>query len=449
LTVYVSPTTPAALVAASVSLVLALGGVALAGSAAGPRTTRVSVSTTGAEGDRGSDRPALSADGRFAAFSSESRNLVPGDTNRVPDVFVRDLKTLKTERVSIGSEGEQANGASYVPSISSTGRYVTFLSNATNLAPGPDRNGHRDVYIRDRTLHRTIRVSVSSAGRQGTGSFSAFAPVSADGHSVAFVSWSQLAPQDAHTRNPDVFVRNLKTRETELVSAGRGDTAANGYSGEPSISADGRFVAFSSHASNLAAQDRGHGEDVFVRDLKAHKTTLVSVSSGGEHANGRSLSPAISADGRFVAFTSLASNLAAGDTNGLDDVFLRDLKNGTTERISLGTSGGQSVEDQSYSGGPNSVSAHGEFVVFVSGARDLVPGDANGPLLDVFIRDVARHTTSRVSVNTAGEQANGISSAPTISADGRFVGFFSDATNLASPDTNGTSDAFVRGPLER
>jgi Tol biopolymer transport system component len=443
-----SPTAPSALVAASVSLVLALGGVALAGPGAGPRTTRVSVSSDGAEGNLGGDRPVLSADGRFAAFASESENLVRGDTNRAPDVFVRDLNTHKTERVSVGSEGEQAKGGSYSPSISSTGRYVTFLSYATNLAPGLDRNGHRDVYIRDRKLHRTIRVSVSSRGRQGTGSFGAFAPVSADGHSVAFVSWSQLAPQDAHTRNPDVFVRNLKTHETELVSAGLGGTAANGYSAEPSISADGRFVAFSSHASNLVAQDRGHGEDVFVRDLRTHKTTLVSVSSGGEKASRRSLSPAISADGRFVAFTSLASNLVAGDTNGLDDVFLRDLKNGTTERISLSTSGGQSVEDHSYSGGPDSVSARGEFVVFVSGARDLVPGDANGPLYDIFIRDVANKTTSRLSVNTAGEQANGISSAPTISADGRFVGFFSDATNLASPDANGKSDAFVRGPLE-
>jgi Tol biopolymer transport system component len=212
------PAAVPALVAAFTLLVL--GGVALGASVAGPQTVQVSVNSNGAEGVRGSDGPALSADGRFAAFSSESRNLVPGDSNRVSDVFVRDLRTHRTERVSVGPEGQQANGASYFPSISSTGRYVTFLSYATNVVPGRDGNGHRDVYIRDRKRHRTNRVSVSSRGKQGTGSFGAFAPVSADGHSVAFVSWSQLAPDDAHTRNPDVFVRNLRTHATELVSAG-------------------------------------------------------------------------------------------------------------------------------------------------------------------------------------------------------------------------------------
>jgi Tol biopolymer transport system component len=345
----------------------------------------------------------------------------------------------------VNSDGRQANGESHFASISSTGRYVTFLSYATNLA-GRDRLGHRDVYLRDRRLHKTIRVSVSSSGKQGTGAFGNAAPVSSDGHRVAFVSWSHLAPEDGNSFNPDVFIRNLKTHQTELVSVGLGGMPADRYSGGPSISADGRFVAFSSRSANLVPHDRGHGSDVFVRDLTTDTTTMASVDSNGQQRpqkDGESYAAQISADGRFIAFGSLAP-LVGDDTNGLEDAYLRDLKNGTIERVSLGPTGNQSVHEQSGAGG---VSAHGEFVSFQSSGEDLMPGDTNGTFLDGFVRDVANRTTTRVSVSTAGKEADTSVTPPTTSADGRFVGFWTDAANLVPGDTNGRGDLFVRGPL--
>jgi hypothetical protein len=230
------------------------------------------------------------------------------------------------------------------------------------------------------------------------------------------------------------------------VSVGLDGAAADRLSVDPSISGDGRYVAFASGATNLVPGVTHKATNIYVRDLKTHQTTAVSVNSSGRPAWRTSINPSISADGRFVAFSSGAANLVAGDTNGLWDAFLRDLETGTAERISVSSSGAQSVQDQS-GAGPFSVSAHGEFAVFESTAQDLVPSDANGALSDVFLRDVARHTTSRVDVNTAGVQAGDSSSWATISADGRFVGFWSEAKNLAPPNANHWGNAFVRGPL--
>jgi Tol biopolymer transport system component len=430
-------------------LALAPATAAFAGTDGAPRTERVSVSSSGAQGDAGAGGAALSADGRFAVFASTSRNLVPRDTNKVTDVFVRDRQTGKTERVSVSSSGAQANGWSEdVPAISGDGRYVAFLSSATNLVPGRDRNGREaDVLVRDRKLHKTIRASVSSGGKQGgTGTFAERVAISGDGRFVAFVSRSELAFEDRRNSHRDVFVRDLRTHKTELVSVGLDGTVGDALSVEPAISADGRFVAFSSRATNLVPGQKHRVFDVYVRDLKTHRTTAVSVNSSGGPAWRTSINPSISADGRFVSFTSRAANLVADDTNGFDDVFLRDLQTGTTERISVSSGGAQSVQDQS-GAGPFSLSADGRFAVFESTAQDLAPGDANGSLADVFLRDVAGHTTRRVDVNSAGVQASDSSSWATISADGRFVGFWSEAKNLAPPNANHWGNAFVRGPL--
>jgi Tol biopolymer transport system component len=431
-----------ALTLAPTAIFLVLASVALAAPAIIVQTERVSVSSSEAQGNHGGEPPALSADGRYAVFSSTSSNLVPHDTNRAEDVFVRDRMAGKTERVSVSSTGRQGNGPGvYGASISADGRYVVFSSTATNLVPGRDPNGHEpDVFLRDRKLHKTTRVSVSTAGKKGGGQLG---DISDDGHRVAFVSSNQLAPQDRRNARRDVYVRDLKTHKTELVSVGVGGKSGDWYSSEPSISANGRFVAFTSRATNLVADQKFRVTDVYVRDLKTHKTTLVSRTAGGASATRSSRESQISADGRFVSFTSSAPNLVAGDTNGVTDVFLRDLQNGTTERVSVSTSGAQSTQG-SFSGAP---SALGEFVVFASDGPDLAPGDANGTRDDIFVRDVPNHATYRVSVNSSGQGGNDNSSAPSISADGRFAGFWSQATNLATPDTNHKGDAFVRGQL--
>jgi len=228
------------------------------------------------------------------------------------------------------------------------------------------------------------------------------------------------------------------------VSVASRCTPASLYAfGPVAISADGRYVAFSSSATNLVAGDTMGG--VFVRDRVKGTTTRVSVSTQGAPAFGAE--PAISADGRYVAFGSGASNLVAGDTNGIVDVFVRDRVAGTTTRVNISTRGAQTahtdpdtmLEDSELP----TISADGRYVAFLSGAGNLVDCDTNG-IVDVFVRDRVRGTTTRVSVATRGAQANQRSSEPAISANGRYVAFSSDASNLVRGDTNGSSDVFVR-----
>src|SRR6476661_1437972 len=229
--------------------------------------TRVSVDSAGNPGNSYSLFPSISADGQFVAFGSMSTNLVPGDTNNSEDIFVRDLLTNTTTRVSVDSAGNPGNNKSGSPSISADGRFVAFLSNSTNLVPG-DTNNNYDIFVRDLLTNTTTRVSVDSAGNPG---------------------------------NRDSY--------------------------NPSISADGRFVAFSSDASNIVPGDTNNTGDIFVRDLLTNTTTRVSVDSAGNPGNSNSFSPSISADGRKVAFSSLAANLVPGDTNNGPDVFVADIGN--------------------------------------------------------------------------------------------------------------------------
>jgi Tol biopolymer transport system component len=241
-------------------------------------------------------------------------------------VFVRDRVAQVTRRVSVGPGGRQGNSSSSSPAISADGRFVAFRSYASNLVPG-DTGGLADVFVRDRRLQVTWRVSVGPGGQQANASSFGTPAISADGRLVAFESFaSNLVPGDTNG-HPDVFVRDRVAQLTRLVGPG-GHKAA--------LSAHGRFVAFSSYASNLVAGDTNHSLDMFVRDQRAHVTWRVSVGPGGQQANNNSYFPAISADGRFVAFQSFASNLVAADTNGLADVFVRDRKAHVTRRVSVG-----------------------------------------------------------------------------------------------------------------
>lgn len=246
-----------------------------------------------------------------------------GDTNHLDDIFVRDRVALVTERVSVGPNGAQTNGT-YVtaPAISADGRYVVFSSPATNLVAG-DTNERPDVFVRDREAAETSRVSVGLGGAESDGS-SGQPDISSDGRYVAFSSsGSNLVVGDTNSTQ-DVFVRDRLADETSRVSVGPYGAEANSYSFDPAISADGLYVAFTSRATNLVAIDTNGKPDVFVRERVADVTRRVSVSSGGAQGNGASDEPAISAHGRNVSFTSKASNLIAADTNNTDDVFVRD-----------------------------------------------------------------------------------------------------------------------------
>jgi hypothetical protein len=387
----------------------------------------------------------MSGSGRLVGFSSSSSDLVSGDTNGVSDIFVRDTQTHKTQRVSVSSTGAQGNGTSYAypTTISNDGRYVTFTSEATDLVPG-DTNGSSDIFVRDLKLHKTKRVSVNSAGAQSDGA-SSNTIISGDGGSVVFQSSATNLVAGDTNGQEDVFVRNLKTHKTARVSISSTGTQSDAFNSQPSISADGHLVGFSSAATNLVQGDANAAGDVFIHDLKTHKTRLVSVSSSGVRGDSASEQPSISADGRYVGFLSGSTNLVSGDTNGQNDIFLRDLKAHKTRRLSISSSGAQ-ANGLSFFIDP-SVSAHGEFVVFASLASNLVPGDTNA-VNDAFIRDVAHHKTRRLSVSSTGAQGNGGSIDPAITPDGRFAAFHSAASNLVAGDTNGQDDIFVRSPLQ-
>ncbi|MDH5445456.1 MAG: Ig-like domain-containing protein [Gammaproteobacteria bacterium] len=336
---------------------------------------RVSVDSSGSEIAGDSYEATTSADGRYVAFSSDATNLVTGDTNGHSDVFVHDSQTGTTTRVSVDSSGKQAiNGNSYPHSISSDGRYVAFRSSATNLVAN-DTNGQRDIFVHDTQTGSTTRVNVDSSGNQTVNGHSYAPSISADGRYVAFHSSATNLVADDTNGQADIFMHDTQTNTTIRVNVGPSGSQANFHSTTPSISANGRYVAFESSATNLIAVDTNDVDDVFVHDTQAGTTTRVSVDSSGTQAiNGRSHSPSISADGRYVAFESYATNLVTNDTNGQRDIFVHDTKTGTTTRVNINSSNTQAM---SYDGENASISADGRYVVFESTASNLVNSDTN------------------------------------------------------------------------
>lgn len=422
-----------AVVATSLAAPAAAGATAPAAA-----IVRVSVDHRGGDADANawSDAPRISASGRHVAFTSFASDLVPGDRQGHADVFVRDLVAGTTTRASVDRAGGNADGDSWDPSISADGRYVAFASAASDLA-AVDRNGASDVFVRDLATGTTTRVSVDAAGGDAGGASDA--PwISGDGRSVAFAS---LAPDLAPDGNAeqDVFLRDLTTDTTTRVSVDITGGDAGSVSSDPVVSHTGRHVAFTSFAADLVAGDGNGAYDVFVRDVVTGTTTRVSVDGAGGDANGDTFGPSISATGRHVAFFSFASDVVAGDGNGVADAFVRDTATGATTRVSVDAQGGD-ANGRTYQ---PSISTSGRHVAFFSAATDLAGTDGNRSD-DVFVRDLAAGTTTRVSVDADGGDPDGPSLAPTISADGGFVAFPSLASDLVPGDGNGMFDVFVR-----
>jgi Tol biopolymer transport system component len=416
-------------VAASTIIALAaLVVVSIAPSATTARTIRVDVSSSAQQGDRPSWTAGISANGRFVAFTSQATNIVPGDTNERQDAFVYDRRTGHTERVSVSSTGAQAKagenpyGGSAALDLSANGRYVLFRSDASNLARGGAK-GKMDAFIRDRRTGKTRRIPPAGVG-VGSGAFSA------NGRYVVLGAGN------------DVYRYDRLRHRLLRVTAG-----ANGWSDGDSISADGRYVAFTSIASNLVRGDTNKLPDVFVRDVRTGKTTRVSVTSSGKQGVGKRYSngsnaPAISNDGRRVVFHSDMTNLVPRDTNGVFDIFVHDRATGKTQRVSVSSTGRQSNAE---SGGGASFSADGRYVAFSSLATNLVAGDRND-ITDVFIRDLKTNRTRLVSLgmNGQGDDASWIGLGTAFTSDGRHLLFASWAANLVPGDTNGVADVFLR-----
>ncbi|MEB3358527.1 MAG: type I secretion C-terminal target domain-containing protein [Synechococcales bacterium] len=372
------------------------------------------------------------------------------DTNGVEDVILQDLETGQFFFVSLSSEevlGNDSSGAYDAPAISANERFVVFASDATNLVPG-DTNGETDLFLRDLVAGTTTRVSLTTNGIQiPANSFDTFfrPTISGDGRFVAFESEVQLAGVFTSVR--DVFVRDTVTNTTEIVSVNSNGVQANGASFGPSISADGRFVAFETLATNLDTRDTAVDSDfdVYVRDRLTQTTILASVNSQGQKGSGVSVNevlkdsdasePVMSPDGRFVVFESTFTNLVPNDTNGVQDVFMHDLQTGITTRLSVDSNGNQANGSSGISFVKSgAISPDGRYVVFQSVANNLVPGDTNNAQ-DVFVRDIVAGTTTRVSVNSNGEEPVGgflgtRSSSGSISADGTKVVFASNGVNL-------------------
>ena len=412
----------------------------------------ISVRAVGAGSGNGpSLNPVLSTNGLLVAFVSDAADLVAGDSNGKRDVFWRDRVTGTTRLVSRTAVGTSGNGESDSPAISPDGRYVAFHSRASDLVAG-DTNASHDVFVWDSQNDTVTLVSRTPAGRSGAGD--SFAPkLAASGRTVIFLSTAgDLVSQDTNNTS-DVFSFNLDSSTMTLVSVNRNGFSGNGACGVPVMSADGRHVAFLSQASDLVTNDFNTFNDVFVRDLQTGITRLVSVNAAGTGSGNRlSFDPVMSADGRIIAFGSQATNLVTlPDTNNFPDVFVRDMQLGSTRLASVnrfgtaagGNNGVNSILPASFN---PFVSADGSKVLFTSLAQDLAAGDSNAKQ-DIFLYDVAGQTNTLISVNKFGTgSGNGASGVTpqSLSTDGRYVAFYSDASDIGSADLNGRTDVFLR-----
>jgi hypothetical protein len=278
----------------------------------------------------------MTPDARFVVFGSEATNLVPGDTNGVSDIFIRDRLSGITERISLSTAGTQANAASGWASVSADGRYVAYYSSASNLVAG-DFNGVDDVFVRDRLNALTVRVSVSSSGGAAD-QVSYGGSISGDGRYVAFVSSATNLVAGDTNGMWDVFVRDRQLSTTERVSVGPGGIQSDGSSSPPFISENGRYVTFRSAGTTLVPGITAGG--VFVRDLRSNTTEYSSASTAGAQPNGTCIAPSISSGGRYVIFRGFASNLVPNDTKSLDDIFLHDrLASGFTSQCEPANAG--------------------------------------------------------------------------------------------------------------
>jgi Tol biopolymer transport system component len=404
----------------------------------------VSTAVDGTGGDSDSGSPQISANGRYVAFDSWSANLVPGDTNGINDVFVKDRRTGAIERINVASDETQADVSSIAFSISGNGRYVAFDSLDGDLVPG-DTPDSEDIFIRDRRTGRTEML----IGPGPEGSYTYAPSISADGRYVAFTSTrSDLVAGDTNGES-DVFVHDRWKKNTRRVSVATDGTEGGGRSASEAISADGTRIAFTSarrFGTDTGAEEPGtdlrrpRSRYFYVHDTRTGQTTPAVVDLDGKETtlNG---DVGLSPDGRYALFSSLYAKLVPGDTNGARDHFARDLTTGVTQRLSVAHDGSEPNDDSGTSR-PH-LSADNRFAVFTSTASNLVPDDTNG-MADAFVRNLRTGDVQRVDVADDGTQSNGGAGFLSLDASGRTVSFDSGADNLVPGDTNGRTDVFAR-----
>lgn len=423
---------------AAVALSLAIASVAaVLSSAAGTRVTLVSKSSTGEPADGNSRLRAnggsISRDGRLAVFSSDSANLPQGDgtTDRC---YVRNLRTGKTRLVSVTSDGTPATGQAQNPSISANGRFVGFSGNGEGL-PGADPV-YDQSWVHDLKTRKTRLISRAPSGDPASGGTSEYPSFSADGRFAAFQSSATNLP-GSDGSSEIVYVRDLERNRTLVGSRTAGGDAAYASIYGQALSSDGRRLAFFSTDSDLPRGD-GAVEHVYVRDLKTGRVKLADQTNGGQTGNSDAADAAMSGDGRYVAFASDATNLPGG-AGPSTQVYLRDLRRGRTILVGRNSAGVTQDGDAEF---PHP-SGDGRYVAFRATGANLPGGD--GSTQQIYVRDLRAGKTRLASHNAEGDPADANADGPSMSLDGSWVLFETGAENLGG--TSGVTDVFRVGPI--
>ncbi len=414
-------------------------GIRLQAISAETPLTRVSMAADGGvlpKSKGGSQEPTISYYGRYVAFSSFSDKVVTGDSNGARDVFVHDRKEKRTLRVSVASNGTEGNNDSRHPSISGDGRFVVFQSAASNLVEG-DTNGVDDIFLHDLKAGVTQRISVSSNGTEANGK-SDQPVISSDGRFIAFRSAADNLVEGDTNGKQDIFLYEREGGKVTRISISSTGEQGNDFSGAPSISADGRYIAFRSEATNLHPKGVSEDPDILVHDRITGETEMVSLTSTGQPYWGKPSNPSISADGRYVVFQSTHEKLVPGYMNWKPDIFLHDRQTGKT--ILIPPSGG--TREQGNSSANPAISANGRFIAFQAERKKLLPENSSSKQ-DIFLYDREKGTTIRISTTSEGQEGNKWATRPVISGDGNTIAFQSTSRNLVEGDNNGTWDIFV------
>ncbi len=404
----------------------------------------ISVGRDGVQGDSSSYHLSTPDDGRFAAFISTSKNWTAPNPDKETwlNVFVRDRVNDKLSKITYGLGGKATDQDSLDPVVTADGRYISYFSYATNLVPD-DTNGHEwlrqgiDVFMYDMQSKGTKRVSLNSAGLEIDGN--SVGMLTPDGRSVLFVSNGRVITEQSHSEGQSaVYLRDLQTGKVEQISKGVNDLYPNGVVDSARGSFDGRYIVYAGEATNLVQGDRNGVRDLFLNDRTTGDTKLFTRDPNGKQANGFSNAPQITHDDRYIVFHSLASNLVPGDTNGLLDIFIYDVQNNSISRVNVTENGTQA---NGLSKDP-SICNTGRFVSYTTEATNLVPGDTNGQR-DVIIHDLLTGRNTVATVNESGELGNGRAHLSFLVPDCTAITFASESTNLISGDENGVRDLFM------
>jgi Tol biopolymer transport system component len=433
--------TRGALLASALALVAvpAAPGPAAGAPAPAGETILVSIGLGGHPANGPSERASISADGHLVVFTSHASNLVAGDHNHCSDVFLRDLDRATTVRVDRGLKGRESNGCTGIdPIISADGRYAVYSADSTNLVRGV-RDGRSHIYRTDLRTGETVLVSAAADGTPGNGD-SMRPTISADGRYVAFAtSADNLIPGDTPASTWDTVVRDMATGNVVRTSAAGDGTPGDAASDGTQIGADGRYVTFFSNATNLVEGDTNKKVDEFLHDRTTGRTTRLSVSAAGVQSDQITIGGTISDDNRYVVLNSHATNLTPDSPNtGQNHIYLQDLEEGTLRLMDKGADGVPAPGGTFWA----SITGDGRHIPMASSGPALVDGDTN-KVRDIFVADLPEGTLRRVSVATDGGQADAASYFPDADQHADAVVFASYATNLVAGDTNGLPDIFV------